>query len=78
MDERQREAGLIDGWMGTLTDGQLAGELHDWAGDDGCFRFFLCVFVCESGTESVFFYVVESHKYSGCTFGQSKLTKNYI
>lgn len=34
-----REGGLIDGRMSTLTDGWLAGELHDCAGDDRCFVF---------------------------------------
>lgn len=51
MDGRWREGGLIDGWISTLTDGWLAGELHHWAGDEGCFLF-VC---CESGSESLVF-----------------------
>lgn len=35
---RRREVGVIDGRTSALTDGGLAGELHDWPGprDDRC------------------------------------------
>lgn len=69
MDGRWREGGLIDGWISTLTDGWLAGELHDWAGDEGCFLF-VC---CESGSESLVFvfeswHIVLSVSVSACVF----------
>lgn len=44
------EGRLIDGQMSTLTDGWLAGELHDWAVDDGYFMF-VSLYVGESGRE---------------------------
>lgn len=56
MDGRWREFGLIDGRMSTLTDGWLAGELHDWAGDDGCFMF-VSVCVCVSQAVSLCLYI---------------------
>lgn len=40
---------MIDEQMSTLTDGWLAGELHDWVGDDGCFLF-VSVCVCQAVT----------------------------
>lgn len=54
MDGRWREGGLIDGWISTLIDEWLAGELLDWAGDEGCFLF-VSLHVCELGSEPFVF-----------------------
>lgn len=59
MDGRWREGRLIDVLMSTLTDGWLAGELHDWAGDDRCFMF-VSLYVCESQSESFFLCMFDS------------------
>lgn len=54
MDGRWREGGLIDGWISTLIDEWLAGELLDWAGDEGSFLF-VSLHVCELGSEPFVF-----------------------